>query len=184
MRSFHGFFSTIFEMIETFAISLVVLVVIYIFVAFPIVVYGASMEPSLHTGERVLVERLMKRFVGFKRGDIVVLHPPRNESIEYVKRVVGLPNEIVKILDCDVYISRDDERFKLKESYLEAGECTLGGDALKEGRAVQLDEDEFLVLGDNRAKSADSRVFGVITADKILGRAVFRFWPLGKIGFL
>ncbi|KKU48358.1 MAG: putative signal peptidase I [candidate division WWE3 bacterium GW2011_GWB1_47_11] len=172
------------EIAETFIISLVFLIVVYMFIAFPIVVYGASMEPALHTGERILVERITKYFKDFERGEIVILHPPGSESVEYVKRIVGLPQEVVKIYDCGVFVSNSDQKFKLEEPYLAQDQCTIGGNSVREGRALKLGEDEFLVFGDNRGRSADSRVFGVVARDKILGRAVFRFWPLNKLSVL
>lgn len=172
------------DILETFVSSFVILIVIYLGVAFPEVVQGASMEPTLHTGERILVERLSKHFRPYERGDIVVLHPPGDDSVDYVKRVVGLPGEIVKVQDCKVYISTEGSKFELSESYLSENTCTFGGPKLREGRAVRLDENQFFVFGDNRENSADSRVFGVVTEDRILGKVVFRFWPFNILGFL
>ncbi len=172
------------EMSETFIISIIIIFTIYKFVAFPTLVWGASMEPNFYTGERILVEKVTKYFKGFNRGDVVVLHPPESNNLEYIKRVVGVPGDIVKILDCTVYISRDGQKYKLDEYYLAENTCTIGGIKLKEGRSIKIDEGKYLVLGDNREKSVDSRIIGLIDADKILGRVVFRFWPLNKAGFL
>lgn len=171
----------ILELIETFITSFVVLMLIYWWVALPEVVSGASMEPTIFDGERILVERITKNFKSFDRGDIVVLHPPENDNIDYVKRIVGVPGDVVKILDCNVYVSRDGEKFRLEEPYLEGGTCTSGGKSLREGRSIRLDEDEYVVLGDNRTKSADSRLFGTLKEDRIIGRVVLRFWPPSQI---
>lgn len=172
--------SFIIEMLETFLTSLVVLMVIYWTIALPEVVQGASMEPTFYSGERILVEKVTKHFGDFERGDVVVLHPPGDDDVDYVKRVVGVSGDVVKILDCNVYISRDGEKFKLEEPYLFDGTCTTEGPQLKEGRSLKLEDGQYLVFGDNRPRSADSRVFGVVTSDRILGKVALRFWPLDK----
>lgn len=172
------------EMSETFIVSLVIIFAIYKFVAFPTLVWGASMEPTFYTGERVLVEKVTKYFTGFKRGQVVVLHPPESDSLEYIKRIVGVPGDIVKIIDCNVYITRDGEKYKLDEYYLAADTCTKGGIKIKEGRSFKIEDGQYMVLGDNRDKSVDSRIIGLIDSDKILGKVVFRFWPPAKVGFI
>lgn len=172
------------EVIETVISSGIVLVIVYNFIALPIIVSGESMVPNLHTGERLLVEKVTKHFKSYERGEIVILHPPQNERVEYVKRVIGVPGDIVKILECNVYISRDGMRFVLEEPYLPESLCTVGGPAIREGRSLRIEDGYYFVLGDNRMKSADSRVFGVVEEDKIVGRAAFRFWPLNKVGLL
>ena len=175
----------IIEMLETFLTSFAVLMLIYWLVALPEIVLGASMEPTIFAGERILVEKVTKRFGDYTRGDIVVLNPPDNDDLDYVKRVIGVPGDIVKILECAVYISRDGEKFVLEEPYLYTETCTNTdvGTALKEGRSIKLESGQYIVLGDNRARSADSRFFGVLTEDRIVGKVVLRFWPLSKLEF-
>ena len=172
------------ELAETFVVSLVILLLIYGFLAFPEIVSGASMEPLLHDKERILVEKVLKNFQDFERGEVVVFHPPEDDHIDYVKRVIGVPGDLVKISDCKVFITRDGNRFTLEEPYLYAEKCTTGGPGFPAGRSQKLSEDSYLVLGDNRDHSADSRVFGVIDKERIVGKVVFRFWPPAKIGFL
>lgn len=173
----------IIDFVETVITSFVVLAILYLGIAFPEVVQGASMEPTLYTNERILVERVSKHFKGFQRGDVVVLHPPGDDSVDYVKRIVGLPGDVVRIQDCHVYISSSGEKFQLEENYLSNGVCTLGGPILKDGRAQRLGSDEYVVLGDNRENSADSRFFGPVSKGRILGKVVFRFWPINVAGF-
>ncbi|EKD99873.1 MAG: signal peptidase I [uncultured bacterium] len=174
----------IIELIETFVSSLVVILVLYMWVALPEQVWGASMEPNFYTGERVLVEKVTKHFSDYERGDVVVLHPPENDSIDYIKRVVGLPGEMVKIWDCKIYVLQGENKFELTEPYISDDMCTSGGPKVSEGRYLQIGENEYFVLGDNRPNSADSRYFGTITKERIVGKAIFRFWPLNKVGFL
>lgn len=172
------------DTLETVVSSFLVIFIIYSTVAFPELVVGSSMEPNFYTGERILVEKVTRHFSPYKRGDIVVLHPPGNDNIDYIKRIVGVPGDVVKIVDCKVYIKSGEESYLYEEDYLSDGICTLGGTKIKDGRSFKIEEDSFLVLGDNREKSLDSRAFGLVTKDRILGKVVFRFWPLPKAGFI
>jgi signal peptidase I len=180
----NNFKDFILEIIETFVMSLIVILVLYMWVALPEQVWGASMEPNFYTGERILVERVSKHFNGFERGDVVVLNPPGSSNIDYIKRIVALPGEMVKIVDCEVHIVKDGVRFRLDEPYLAEGMCTTGGPRIREGRYIRLEEKQYFVLGDNRTNSADSRYFGLVNEGDILGKAVLRFWPPDKTGFL
>lgn len=172
------------EMLETLVSSVIVILVIYSTVAFPELVVGSSMEPSFYTGERILVEKVTKYVTPFKRGDVVVLHPPGDDNIDYVKRIVGIPGDVVKIVECKVYVKSGDQSFLYEESYLKDGVCTMGGTKIKEGRSFKIEDEDYLVMGDNREKSMDSRAFGLVSRDRILGRVVFRFWPFSKLGFV
>jgi signal peptidase I len=174
----------ILELLETFISSLVVILVLYMWVALPEQVWGQSMEPTFYTGERVLVEKVTKHFSDYQRGDVVVLHPPSNDSVDYIKRIVALPGEKIKISNCKVFIFSDGKTYELAEPYLPSDVCTGGGNMAKEGRFVQVEDNQYFVLGDNRANSADSRYFGPVEKDRILGKAVLRFWPLNKMSFL
>ena len=112
------------DIAETLVTSIFVLGMIYLFLAFPEVVYGASMEPNFYTGERILVEKITKRFKKFERGEVVVLHPPGNDNVDYIKRIVGIPGDSIKIKDCGVFISKDGDKFKLEEPYLDEDDAS------------------------------------------------------------
>lgn len=174
---------TFVEIAETIIVSYIVLIVIFKLVAFPEQVSGASMRPTLATGDRILVQRVSKLYRDFSRGEVVVLTPPGDNDIHYVKRIVGLPGDIIKINDCEVFITKQGEKFSLDETYLAPAVCTSGGTVIREGRALRLGDNEYMVLGDNRENSADSRFFGVVTRDRILGAVIFRFWPPKEVGF-
>ena len=176
--------SLFLEIMESFFSSVVVLFLLYRFVAMPEVVHGASMYPNFDTGERIILEKITKHFKPYERGEVVILHPPGNDNIDYLKRIVALPGEIIKIKDCRVFISKTGSTFELQEQYLPDVLCTPDGPQIKEGRSVRLGEDEYAVFGDNRGNSVDSRFFGFVDGDRIQGRVVFRFWPAGKVGFL
>lgn len=172
------------ELIETAVTSAVVILVIYATIAMPEQVQGASMEPNFYSGQRILVEKITKYFKAFHTGEVVVLHPPSNDNVDFIKRIVAVPGDIVKIYNCRVYINRSGQKYVLDEPYLSKDTCTSAGARIKEGRSLELGYNEYLVLGDNRERSADSRIFGLIDKDRIVGRVVFRFWPPSQIGYI
>ena len=141
------------------------------------------MEPYFHSGEKILVDRVAGKSK-LKRGEIVVFYPPGNNNTHYVKRIVGIPGDVFKIIDCKVVISRDGSQYVLNEDYLPSELCTKAGGFLREGRSVRLQDNQYVLLGDNRDYSLDSRNLGPIDVDSIVGRVVFRLWPINKIGFI
>ncbi len=174
----------ILDFIETALSSLVVLMVLYMTIALPEMVWGSSMEPNFHSEERILVDRISKVIEkDFKRGEVVVFKP-EGSSKHLIKRIIGIPGDIFKVYDCKVYVSRDGEKFKLEETYLDSNVCTKGGSEIQEGRSIKIEPGTYVALGDNRDVSYDSRFLGVIKEDQIVGRVVFRFWPLSKMGFI
>ena len=133
------------------------------------VVRGSSMEPSLLNGDVLLVTRWRRQL---RRGDIVIVDSPDGTDIGWqVKRVVGLPGDVVSFECGLMYVNGDHH----PESYL-AG---LPADVGLESRAWQTGSDEFIALGDNRAHSTDSRHYGPIALNRVVGIALLRAWPLG-----
>lgn len=135
------------------------------------VVDGASMEPNLHTSERLIVDRLTMLLGGPDRGDVVVLHSPRDEEL-LVKRVIGLPGETVTIHNGRVYINGE----LLQEPYI-AEFCTYGSC----NGTWRLGPDQYFVLGDNRSHSLDSHTFGPVERSAIQGVVRVRYWPLDEL---
>jgi signal peptidase I len=172
------------ELIETLVLSVALILLIYRVIASIEIVYGASMEPNFHTGQRILVDKVTKYFKDYQRGEVVVLRPMGEEDKHFIKRVVGLPGDIIKLYDCSVFVSIDGKRYQLVEDYLAPKTCTIGGLKIKDGRATKLEKDQFLVLGDNRGSSVDSRFLGLVERKSIVGRVVFRFWPITFLGFI
>ncbi len=136
-------------------------------------VQSISMEPTLHEGQYLIVNKLAYRLRPPQRGDIVVLDPPdQRSSIPYIKRVVGLPGELVEVRNGRVWI----DGIALNEPY-------VSGPVLYE-RVFELKSDEYLVLGDNRNNSSDSHVWGTLPEENLIGKTVFRYWPIEKLGLL
>lgn len=140
------------------------------------IVEGSSMHPNFATGQLIIVNRVPYYFGAPERGDVVVLHNPRNTDEDYIKRVIGLPGETVTILRGVVYING----VQLVEPYIAAENiCTT----LCDGEWTMA-SDEYFVLGDNRRNSTDGHVFGPIKQKLIIGKAWVRYWPLSDAGLI
>lgn len=162
----------LFEIAKTVIVVVLIAVLVRSFIVQTFYVSGASMEPSYHDGEYLLVDKLSYHFRAPRRGEVIILQFPKDERKDFIKRVIGLPGERVEVRGGAVYI---DGR-ALDEPYLSGANVTSGGDPVKLG------EDEFYVLGDNRNNSSDSRSWGVLPRRDVLGRSWLRFWPPGKTG--
>ncbi|HET6964030.1 MAG TPA: signal peptidase I [Acidimicrobiales bacterium] len=143
---------------------------------------SASMEPTLHVGDRVFVNKLAYSFHSVHRGDVVVFTLPPGESAgtgvdDLIKRVIGLPGETVEARNGRIYI---DGR-PLSEPWLPRGVSPVAGLPLERQRVPA---DHYFLMGDNRGDSSDSRHFGPISGDLIVGRAFVRIWPFSHLGFL
>ncbi len=161
------------DLVGTLVPAVVIALLIHVFLAQATRVYGQSMEPNLHTNQRLVIEKLSYRFHGPRRGDVVVLRDPTGNPELLIKRVVGLPGERITLADGRVYV----DGVALDEPYLD--QSTQGG-----GRSWIVPPLCIFVLGDNRGASRDSRVFGAVPLDHIIGRALFRYWPFEQIGFV
>ena len=134
------------------------------------------MEPNFENGEYLLIDELSYYFRLVERGEVVVFHYPLDTSKYYIKRVIGLPEEIVEIKNSQVIIYNDEYPggLTLNESYLPKNLTTNG--QIKE----KLGKDEYFVLGDNRSASYDSRRWGVLPKNDIVGRVWVRAWPFSR----
>lgn len=157
---------------------IIILLPIRLFVAEPFLVYGSSMEPNFDTGDYLIVDELSYRIGNPKRGDVVVLQPPTDESKHFIKRIIGLPFETIEVQGnvVTIYNSTNPDGFILKEPYLK-----FKSD--KESKYI-LKENEYFVMGDNRAVSYDSRSWGPLTRDHITGKAFLRLYPFDSISIL
>lgn len=148
------------------------------FVAAPYLVQGSSMDPTFHSADYLIVDRLSYRLEEPQRGDVIVFRFPQDPSRSFIKRVIGLPGETVEIQENAVRVENAEhpEGFALAEPYIDP-ENAHGG-ALR----VTLDKNEYFVLGDNRKASADSRIWGALPRDHIIGRALLRLYPFTQVG--
>lgn len=161
-------------------VALVVLIVLPIrfFIAQPFVVRGESMHPTFENSDYLIVDELTYRFNDPKRGDVVVFRYPNNPEIFYIKRIIGLPGETVSIVKGKVSVTTTGgETVTLPEDYVVTEDATYTVE-----RA--LGADQFFVMGDNRPKSSDSRVWGALPRENIMGRAYVRLLPFNTFEVL
>jgi signal peptidase I len=157
-------------------ISLAISAFIIIFLYQPVKVEGTSMMPSLDDQERIFVNKFVYRLEPIQRGDIVVFRYPRDPSKSYIKRVIGVAGDHVRIVAGRVYLNGRE----LEEDYVPAEYA----DARSYPDEVVVPGDAYYVLGDHRAMSNDSRDFGPVNQSYIYGKAVFGYWPVDRLGRL
>lgn len=176
--SMRRFFESVWEIFKTVLICLAIILPIRYYIAQPFYVKGASMEPNFHEHDYLLVDEISYRLGSPKRGDVIVFRYPKNPQEYFIKRVIGLPGETVEIKDGAVFISSSSgEATRLSESYLPLLTETVS----QFNEPVVLQSDEYYVLGDNRNGSKDSRSFGPVNKDFIIGRSFFRGLPLSRV---
>jgi len=160
------------EIIKIVLLALVIVVPIRYLVFQPFFVKGESMVPSFENGDYLIIDEISYRLGVPERGEVIVFKYPNDPSQRYIKRIIGLPGEAVKIENGKVDILNDKgENILNEESYL-PGSTVTAGDI-----NVVLGQDEYFVLGDNRAASSDSRSWGVLNKKYIIGKVALRAWP-------
>lgn len=181
-ESRHGLYSEGAKLLRDVILVLTVFLLLGVFVAQPVVVEGTSMLPVLHDGERLIVNKLIYYKIPsvswghIERGDVVVFWYPKEPDKSYVKRVIGLPGEMVEVRNGVVYINGE----QLNETYLSSDHNqNLGSFPPK-----KVDEHYYFVMGDNRDNSSDSRYWGLVPEKYIYGKAFFRYWQPSNIGFI
>ena len=163
------------DTIKTISFSLIIALGIRTFIAEARYVPSGSMEPTIQPGDRLIIDKISFDFTSPKRGDIVVFNPTKtlqedNFHDAFIKRVIGLPGDKVEVKNGQVYINGSP----IKENYIEAKPDYNWG-------PVIVPANSYLVLGDNRNDSFDSHYWGFVPRNKIIGRAIFFFWPLNRI---
>jgi len=165
------------EMIIYIAISVCIILLVRTFLVQHVRVSGASMEPTLHNKQHLLIEKVSYKFKKINRYDIIVFQPyPEDKDLFYIKRVIGLPGETVKIENSTIYINGE----KLNDPY--------GYNNFTDGKlakdTILLGSNDYFVLGDNREVSKDSREkeIGLLTYDSIVGKALCKIYPFNDVG--
>ncbi len=165
--------SAAWDLLHDVSITVLFCFFIVTFVAQPVRVQGASMQPRIEDNERILINKAIYRFQGVERGDVVVFYYPRDPSVSYIKRVIGLPGDRVEIKNGTVYVNEAAieepyllpeyrDRYDMPETLVESG--------------------HYFVMGDHRSSSMDSRSFGSVPEKYIYGKATFCVWPIAKTG--
>jgi signal peptidase I len=182
-----------FEIVETLVLTLLIYLVIHNFVAQPFEVQQSSMSPTILNGEYILIDKLSVRFDGYHYGDVIVFNPPPGsgldtEGIPFIKRVIGLPGDTVNLENGRVFVTQPGESpVRIEEPYVVTSDGqTAPTDCPRPDCPLTwiVGDDEYFVMGDNRPSSQDSRVFGPIEKDLILGRAWLRYFPLERVGIV
>lgn len=164
------------ENVESFAVAVLTILFIMIFVVRSYKVQGQSMEPTIHDGEMLMVNRFIFDYRPPKTGDIVVIIPPGDPKRKYIKRVIGGPRQTVRVENSKVYV----DNYELKEPYIR--ETMQSGDFTQ-----TVPDDAIFVMGDNRNNSTDSRnaaIVGFVPLKNVVGKAIFIFWPVPDIQIL
>lgn len=168
------------DLVEVFVVSMSIFIVVYLFLMQPHQVKGSSMFPTFHDGEYLMTDKITFRRREPMRGDVVVFKAPVNEDFDFIKRVIGEPGDRVVIRGGKVYVNGQ----RLPEEYLPPEYSTQGGQFMREGVEVAVSPGKWLVMGDNRGHSSDSREWGLVPLENFVGRAFFRYWPFDKMGVI
>jgi len=178
MKIIKGLIEFVMEILETVVFVGSIFIVTYLFIMQPNQVKGASMEPTFQSGEYIFTSKITYKFRPMQKGDVVIFKSPKNPDIEYIKRVMGLPGDKVLVQNSEVYINGQ----QISENYISAKTNLWEGGFLKEGVTVTIPDGFIFVMGDNRPRSSDSREFGPININSIIGQVFYRYFPSNKIG--
>ncbi len=177
------------DTVETVVIALSIFVVIYLLAFQPHEIKGQSMNgiAGFHDGQYLLTDKLTYRFREPQRGEVIVFKYPLNKSIDYIKRVIGIPGDKIMLKQNKVYLYTPNcpEGVIIDQSeFLAPTVKTDPKTFLKEGVIVTIPEDNYFVMGDNRPHSSDSRTWGFVERKDIIGRSLVRYWPPNEIGLI
>ena len=169
---------SLFDFLQGIVVILAIMVMIYLFIMSPQEISGASMEPNFHNGEYILTNKIIYKFKEPIRGDVIIFKSPKDKTVDYIKRIIGLPGDTVRLENNSYYVND----VKIEEPYEPSDMPIYGGSFLAEGDEIIVPEGQYFVSGDNRPHSSDSREFGPIAKEDFIGKALFRYWPLNTLG--
>jgi len=192
-EAYYGVGSFLLEVIKVFVLAFIIIVPIRVFLFQPFFVQGASMEPNFEDGEYLIINELgykktdigisnahffsVSPFKNLERGDVIVFRYPKNPKQFFIKRTIGLPGEKIEIKDgiVKIYNPEYPDGFILDESdYIDPDIKTSGN------ISRQIEDDQYFVMGDNRSASHDSRSWGPLNKDNVMGKVLLRAWPFDK----
>ena len=179
MESLKNLFAVVWDFVEAVVFALMIFFVCYLLLFQPNQVKGHSMEPTYHDSEYILTDKISYRMGFPTRGDVVVFRSPKNADVDFIKRIIGLPGEKVKIFNGKVYINGN----QLDETaYLDPTVYTGPESYLAENKEITVPTGYYFVMGDNRMQSSDSRDFGPVLPSEFIGKVFFRYWPMDRFG--
>ncbi len=175
-----SFLAEAWEILKIVLVAALIAIPIRYFIAQPFIVKGASMEPNFEDKQYLIIDETSYYFRSPERGEVVVFRYPLNTSEFFIKRVIGLPGERLEIKNGKgtIYNESHTNGFMLSESYL-SPDLLTNGDTV-----IRLSEQQYFVLGDNRDRSSDSRIWGPVDRRFITGRVMLRAWPVSQIGLI
>jgi|SRR3989344_2432971 len=169
----------VWEVVKIMIVAAAIVLPVRYFLFQPFIVKGESMVPNFHSGDYLIVNEIFYKISNPKRGDVVVLKYPFDLKQRFIKRIIGLPGETVVVKDGKITISSDGKSVLLdEEKYLSNIKSTDGN------VNVNLGADEYFVLGDNRPSSYDSRRWGILPKEDIIGRAMMRIYPFTNMSYI
>ncbi len=177
---FRSFFREVWEFAKIVLISLAIVLPVRLFIAQPFIVRGASMVPNFEDGQYLIIDELSYLLRNPQRGEVIVFRYPQDPSQFFIKRIIGLPGETVSIQQGTVTIitAADTDGFELDEAYLPPHLVTAPNSR------ITLEGSEYFVMGDNRLESSDSRRWGALEKEFLIGRAFLRLWPVNELGLV
>ncbi|MEK9179142.1 MAG: signal peptidase I [Patescibacteria group bacterium] len=171
----------VFDFLQSIALGGAFFVVLYLYIIQPHQVKGNSMYPTYKDKEYILTDKITYKFKSPERGEVIILQSPKNPDIEYIKRIIGLPGDLIRVKDGRVYLN---EKPLNESAYLQVLTPIFPGGFLQEDMKVTIPPDNFFVMGDNRPGSSDSREFGFVPVSHVVGHVIFRYFPLDRFGVI
>ena len=178
MEFLRKIYTFLIDTVQTLLLIFAVFLVIYVFLFRPFRVSGNSMHPTFLDKQYILTNLITLRFNKPKIGDVVVFKAPKDKEKDYIKRVIGTQGDTVSIKDGEVYVNSN---LLDQSAFLDSSVKTYGGSFLRENEVVTVPPDSYFVIGDNRPGSSDSREWGFLPAELLIGQSFFVYWPLNKM---
>lgn len=175
----------VFAWFRAIGIAILVVIVIRTFVLGNYIVDGPSMMPTLHNGDRLIVNKINYRFSQPKRFDVVIFHA--TEKDDYVKRVIGLPGDTIRYANDQLYVNNkpvDEPFLKAAKARMLSGQLTWDFTLNGLTGETKVPEGKLWVMGDNRQNSVDSRIFGFVDENQVVGKVDLRYWPMKNFGII
>jgi signal peptidase I len=175
MEIFKKIYNFALDTMQTILLAASIFLIVYIFLFRPFQVSGESMDPTYKNKEYILTSLIALKFDDPKKGDVIVFNSPTDPDKDFIKRVMATAGDTIYLREGFVYVNNK----KLDESeYLTDKVRTYGGNFMKEDVSVTVPEGNFIVMGDNRPLSSDSREWGFLPREKIIGDSLFVYWPI------